>query len=393
MRSILFTFLLGITFFGNAQQTFETGKIIDSVSISNSTTETFALYLPKSYDASKPLPVVFIFEPAARGRIGIEPFIEASKTYEYILICSNDARNGSYERNFDIASRLFDSVFLNFKIKKGQVFLAGFSGGSRLASAIAVLTNQITGVVGCGAGFSMQPSHVPSIQNFLYAGVCGNRDMNYTEMIRAQGYLKRFNFTNALFTYDGNHSWPPSNEILKAFDWLDIQSHIKGIKMLTNDRIYQSYKKNYSIASVLETTGKPVRAVEYYERILTTYGALLQLDSISLKLKKLKKSKAYKIGLKLTSRAFDKEAKLTEKFYARFRKDFNDPDHSDLDWWKNELDAIQESSDPEMNIMIERLRFKIYALAFTKINPNLYQSTSQQKEFCNHIIKLMQNKI
>ena len=33
--------------------------------------------------------VIFIFDPAARGKIGIQAFIAAAEEYNYILVCSN----------------------------------------------------------------------------------------------------------------------------------------------------------------------------------------------------------------------------------------------------------------------------------------------------------------
>ena len=123
-----------------AQQSYEKSVLIDSIPVSNAVEETFALYLPEAYDAQVLSPILFIFEPAGRGKVGINAFIEAAEAYNYILVCSNNARNGPYDRNFAIASRLFTHVFSRFNIKEKGIYLAGFSGGSRLASSIAALT-------------------------------------------------------------------------------------------------------------------------------------------------------------------------------------------------------------------------------------------------------------
>ncbi len=390
MRIIQVVLLLHLTIVGNAQERFKKGEIIDSIPVSTVGKENFALYLPNSFDASKPSPILFIFEPAARGKIGVKTFIEASEKYGHILVCSNNSRNGPYNRNFDIANRLFDYAFTQFNIDKNQIFLAGFSGGSRLASAIAVLTDQINGVIACGAGFSLEPSHRPSFQKFSYAGICGDRDMNYTEMIQAKGYLQKLNFTNTLFTYKGDHKWPPSEQILQAFEWLEIRSHIKGIKTRNTKEIIESYQKNYELAYAAENNNEPVLAVENYERILTTYGKLLELDSINSKFKNIYKSKAYKTRLKSISKAFDKEAKLSNTYYLRFTKDYLNPDNSDMTWWKKEMDKLkEESSDPEMNKMLDRLRFKVFAMAFSRNNPNLHKSNEKQIRFCKDLCKLV----
>ena len=62
--------------------------------------------------------------------------------------------------------------------------LSGFSGGSRLACAIASLTDQFTGVIACGTGFPQIPEYIPSFQKYAYVGLCGNRDFNYSKMIK-----------------------------------------------------------------------------------------------------------------------------------------------------------------------------------------------------------------
>ncbi len=389
MRVPVFVFLWGFAFFGSAQPTFETGKVIDSIPVSENTKETFALYLPSSFDATQPSSIVFIFEPAARGKIGIEPFVEASEAYNHILICSNTTRNGPYERNFNATDRLFNHVFSNFKIKENQIFLAGFSGGARLASAIAVLTDQIAGVIACGAAFSSTPGHRPSIQKFAFVGICGDRDMNYMEMVRAKGYLQKFNFNQTLFIYNGKHSWPPSEQIKRAFDWLEIQSHKKGSKAKAETEIYKSYQKSYETALKSEADNTLLQAAENYERILLTYSSFYDLDSVAAKYKELQKSKLYKNSIKSLSKAFDKEAKLTTKFNTRFITDYSKPDKSDMDWWEQELGQLKESADPETNKMVERVRFKIFALAFSMNNPNLHQSSEKQKQFCNRIRKLI----
>ncbi len=370
-------------------QTYETGKIIDSVSVSETQNETYTLYLPSSYNATKLSSIVYIFDPMGRGKIGIAPFLEASETYGHILVCSNNTKNGPYNQNFDITGRLFSHIFSFFNINEKQIYLAGFSGGSRLASAIATLTNQIEGVVACGAGFSQLPMHVPSNQNYSYVGVCGNRDMNYTEMISVRGYLEQKKFTNTLITYDGNHRWPPPKQLLKAFDWLAIQTHIKGGVVLDEGKIKKSYLKNYKEAKRMENEGDLLGAVENYERILATYSSFYTLDSVVQGQTKIRKNKEYKNSIKALTAAFQKETELSNKFYSQFNKDYLMPTKANYGWWRKELgklEKVKSSSNVEMNKMVERIKTKIYIMAYSKNNP---ESTKKQKEFNSALFKLI----
>ena len=56
------------------------------------------------YEPEKPSPAIFIFEPMARGKIGIQPFISAAEQYGYILICSNNSKNGPYDLNLTLTN-------------------------------------------------------------------------------------------------------------------------------------------------------------------------------------------------------------------------------------------------------------------------------------------------
>ncbi len=393
MKLKMIALLLVYTHMSIAQNFYKKGEIISSISVSEDTKETFALYLPKSFEASQPSSVVFIFEPAGRGEVGIKPFIESSETYNHILICSNNSRNGSNDANFEIINRLFLSVFSKFKIDDKQVFLAGFSGGSRLASTIAVMTNKIAGVIACGAGFPLNQAYMPTIQKFSYVGICGKRDMNYTEMLNVKKHLKLLKFSNTLITYDGNHSWPPSKEILKAFDWLAIQLHKKKIKLLSKSEVFNNYEKSYSLAKQSEFNSKPLMAYENYERSINTYQAFYDLDSISIKYKKLQKSKAYKNSKRVELKMIAKETQLTNIFSQRFLKDDEYPEKANIHWWKKELDKLKPIDDnPSSKEMVERLKYKIFAWAAERNDPSIFKSSALKREFYDTICKLIYPK-
>jgi len=392
MRLIFFIFIVGIVYQVKAQQTIETGKLTDSIPVANTTNETFALYIPTSYEPSQASPVLFIFEPAGRGRLGVETFIEASETYGHILVCSNNSRNGPYERNFAIASNLFDHVFTKFNIDERQLYLTGFSGGSRLAWAIASMAENIAGVIACGAGMSESKTPILIRQEFAYAAICGDRDMNYKEMLDVMDYLGRTGQDLTLITFQGGHSWPPAAEIMQAFDWLALEAHQKGTIAIPEDKLYQSLERNYEIATNLETKGNLLGAAENYERVISSYGDLYELDSVITTLEDLKKGSLYKRASKSRKEAVAKEKELTSALYKRFNTEYNNLEKVDLQWWKKKLTQLNDKykdSTSEFQLMLERVQFYVYAMAYSRTNPNLYQSSEKQKNFCNEISKLV----
>ncbi|MFK7813792.1 MAG: hypothetical protein AB8B59_14960 [Maribacter sp.] len=391
------TALLVLCFFCSAlsAQQFETGIIVDSIPIAKSGDETFALYLPKDYKPDELSSILFIFSPSGDGKNGVKTFVKAAEARNYILVCSNNARNGPMNLNFEIAQRLFTHIFKNFNIKEESLYLAGFSGGSRLASAIATLSGQFEGVIACGAGFSPVPSHRPSTQKYSYVGICGDRDMNYKEMIGARGYLNRLNQRNTLFTFDGGHKWPPNEQILMAFDWLEIESLKKGNLEKQDSEVLNSYLKNIEEAKIALKNNEHIIAAESYDRAVNTYSSFFNLDSVRQNLKNLKKSKVYNNALKYRKKAFEKEDVLTSIFLKRFDIDYEDSEKANFKWWEREFEKLSKQvakGDSEMPKMIERLRFKVFVAAHMKINSDRLKPSENQVAFCKDLVSQLYPK-
>ena len=377
-----------------AQAKLEKGTIQDSIAIIGTSDEFFALYLPTSFADSVPSSIVFVFDPAARGAIGIQPFIDASEKYGHILVCSNNSRNASYERNFDIVNRLFNHIFSQFNIKEDEIYAAGFSGGSRLAAAIASLTNQFAGVLGCGAGFSGVQEHMPTTQNYAYVGLCGYRDMNYREMIDDNSYLNSIDFNSALFTFDGEHAWPPSAQITRAFDWLHLQK-LKKDNPVDSDKIRKSYRMQLQWLDVLEEAKEPLLLAEQYERLLKGYRGFIPLDSLDQHYHLLQKSKPFKEKKRALKTALSTEKKWTEKLRPQFFKDFEGQSRPLFDWWEkelNKLDALTKKGGVEIQKMVYRVKFDLYARAFSRKNWLALTSNQDEIALLNRFLEILYPK-
>ena len=378
----------------NAQQ-FEAGKIIDSLSIDKHKTETFTLYLPSTYNSKRAFPIVFIFSPSGNGKRGVETFIKSAEVSEFILVCSNNARNGSLTQNLNIAQRLFNHVFSNFNILENRIYLAGFSGGARLATAIASASNQIEGVIACGAGFISDPNYMPADPNFSYVGLCGERDINYREMFDVKKYLDQLNFHNTLFIFDGKHQWPTDEQLLLAFNWLEMEAIRKGHTTKSLHEIRELYSMDLSKATTMEKNNQLLIASQHFDRIINTYHSYFNLDTVRQRLLNLEKSKDYSNSLKNRNKAFEKEEELNLYFSKRFDEDYSEPNKNNLKWWAREFGKIDKrklKSNTQIIKMYERVRFKIFVTAYTISNQSNSNMSQEQKEFCKSLISLVQSK-
>ncbi len=372
----------------------EKGKVVDTVRVTNSEDESYSLYVPNAYDPDKLSAIVFIFDPVARGGVGIAPFIKAAEQYNYLLVCSNDSRNGPYERNFDIANRLFDQVFNTFQIDAKQVYTAGFSGGARLATAIAVLTDQIQGVIGCGAGFSSNTDHTPNFEKFSYVGLVGVRDMNYQEMVNNIKWLRRFKVENELFVSKDDHRWPNPDQILTAFDWLELQAYKRELRLKDTSTISHLYQKNLDAAYALEAQSELLNTVKEYERIIRNFAPYLDMEAHGKKIKELKRTQGYRREQRSVEEVKYLEIDITKKFRGRFMEELQSPDpEQDFTWWEREVQNFDkrymENKNPRLREMGERIRSSLFAIAFESGNGYKAANDMPKLLYCNEVLLVL----
>ncbi|WP_123890349.1 hypothetical protein [Flavobacterium frigidimaris] len=355
--SILFLF---VTVFGYTQdKVLQTGVIIDSIKIANTPTESYAIYFPKKYDGKTSLAVVFIFEPAGRGKKGIAPFILAAEMYNYILVCSNTSRNGSTQTNVAIANRLFDDVLQTCAIDSSQLYIAGFSGGARLASFFGISTGVFQGVIACGASFNGMDKFIPPANNFSYLGMIGNKDMNYLEMIENKHWLDNAKIVNTLFISHENHVWPKQSEMLRAFDWLEIQAYRKNIRPKNDTILKRIYNTNLRIADSLKANKEMVLSVNACEKGITFFNTN-EDNLLRAKIAEIKKSKEYKDEIGKMEKIKVLENELLDKLSLRFDQELKSAKStSNFKFWKSEIKNLKVMKLDDKNPLAQNMAIRV----------------------------------
>nr|WP_299386249.1 hypothetical protein [Allomuricauda sp.] len=377
-----------------AQKDYQTGVIHDSIVIKGVQNENFALYLPKSYSPEELNSIIFIFDPAARGAAAIQSFIPTAEKYGHILVCSNNSRNAPYERNFAIANNLFGHVFSSFNISEDEIYASGFSGGSRLATAIASLTNKFAGVVGCGAGFSGIPGQIPGAQDYVYVGLCGDRDMNYKEMLENKAFLNQIKFNSTLITFDAEHKWPPSEQIIRAFDWIYLQG-LKDLKPVPMEEVTSLYLKDHSLLEQFQEAGQMLYEAEQYERMVKDYSPLLEIDSLVQSYATFLRSKELKKAVAAVESAVETERDWVGKLDTQLLQDFAQPKNVNWKWWEkelNKLDKLALDKEPEIGKMAYRIKFDLFVRVYSRKNELLHQQSTAQNQFINDFLELLKPK-
>jgi hypothetical protein len=91
LRTAVVLLLLGRSLF--SQSTIPVGSVVPKVSCVEPS-QSYALYLPSSYSAKQKWPILYVFDPAARGERAVAVIKAAAEKFGYIVAASNNSRNG-----------------------------------------------------------------------------------------------------------------------------------------------------------------------------------------------------------------------------------------------------------------------------------------------------------
>jgi hypothetical protein len=218
---VLFAWLPGSSASG---QDLVAGEIIDRVVCAADPSQSYALYVPKQYTPSRPWPVIFAFDPGARGRVPVDRYQAAAERYGYIVAGSNNSRNGGMEFPKVLAA-LTNDVASRLAVDPKRVYLAGMSGGARTGTRrrARIEANRRRHRV----ERRIPRYHVRKTLSFPLFATAGTEDFNHLEMRKLDRALTS---PHRLAIFDGGHVWLSSELALQAIEWMELQAMKSGLK-------------------------------------------------------------------------------------------------------------------------------------------------------------------
>jgi dienelactone hydrolase len=283
------------------------GKVVEKVVVQAHPDQSYAVFLPTGYSPEKRWPTVFCLDPRARGKTAIERFVAGADELGYLVLCSNNSRNGlDWQTISNIFTNFWDDAHARFSIDEKRTYAAGFSGGSRLAATFASRCRGcLAGVIACGAGFpgDIQPDPKTT---FAYFGLVGVDDFNYGEMWELEKKLSQLTTPYHFETFPGGHEWPPVDSIKRALVWLSLQS-MKASPASTDDKFIDT-----------QLIVRTQAAEEFFkaQRWSDSYKAYLSIDRDFRGLRDTRPATEKSDQLK-KSADLKKEEKAEEEFYRR----------------------------------------------------------------------------
>lgn len=382
MRKIIL--LLFISTIGLAQdKEIPLGKITDSLSISGDR-GTYAVYLPTTYSEEKKWPVIMVFDPSGRGELAVSHFIEASERYGYIIAGSNNIKNATYQENFNIARAFYAEVLSRYSTDENGIYLGGFSGGARLASAIAVISKNIKGVLACGASFANNNTYIPKRNSFLYVGIVGDEDFNYREMKSADDYLNKLKFDSDLLIFSEGHVWPPKHFITKGVRLLTLKSMTRNILPKNEEKIKQFYTEDLEFNRDLVKRKEMLYAYRDLEAMKENYRFYFEKDSLKDLQKEVKRSKKYRTQRNSQYYVDEIEPSYYMDYLNYLPRDIAAAELESLGYWEGEINSLNKdfinSPDPAKQKMGKRL------ISFLTVVPSELEASYNEEENLHNLL-------
>ena len=332
-RNIIKAIFLAMTLVAGSQtssaqaQEIHKGKLIEKVVCRSNAQQSYALYLPSSYTHDKRWPIIYCFDPGARGQMPVERFKEAAEKYGYIVVGSNNSRNGSTEAPLAAVNAMLNDTQARFSIDERRVYTAGFSGGARVASSVGyALAGTIAGVIACGAGFphGLAPSRSTPFPLF---GTAGIEDFNFPEVKQLARALDSYGIASRVAVFEGAHEWPPSPVCVEAVEWMELQAMRGGRRAKDERLIEELFNKNVERARAQEAAGKLYDAFLSQDAIAHDFKGLKDVSEFEKHAAQLKEQKEVRQAIKQEMEMEKEQRRRVDELFA-LRNSLQDPEAS-----------------------------------------------------------------
>ena len=311
------TFVTASPSIGSEVDELPRGEVIEKVTCKADPQQSYSLFLPSRYTRDKKWPILYAFDPAARGKLPVNLFKEVAERFDFIVAGSNNSRNGVQVA--PMIAALWADTHARISIDERRVYTTGFSGGARVASAVGLTYPGVAGVIACSGGFPPRVSPSPSVP-FVFFGTTGTEDFNFPEMQQLKRKLDAAGVPNRLALFEGGHDWAPAELCGDAIAWLEIQAMKTGRRAKDEALIDQLFDEGSKEARALEAAQKSYEAYGVYEALADEFKGLRDVKEFEASIERLKTLKEIKAAIKDERAQEEKQDNLMAKFQTLIRQ-------------------------------------------------------------------------
>lgn len=341
-------FLILIPQVGDSQELkIPVGKIVDSIPATDSTASSFALYLPQNFSKEKEMPVIFVFDARGRGRATAQLFRTVAEEQSYIIATSNlDLRKDSLKNNIDKVGPFINQVDGMLPIDRKQVYVAGLSEGGKLATALPLIYNNISGVLAVENAW-MNTEYLNKNNKFMFSAIACDRNNSMFILEEIEVYLEKENHPTEMnfYTCEKEIEWPIADVIYNAVAGFTLQAMLEGKRPTDLELIKELYNSEVEYAQVLRRKREYYRAFEKLKQIEKKYaGFNIEIDLRDQK-RNIRRNKAFKQQRRDYRNVAVEEAAKQEEYINYMEADVVTSNFENIGWWAAQVEELKENEE------------------------------------------------
>jgi dienelactone hydrolase len=244
--------------------------------------------------------------------VPVERFREAAEKYGWVVLGSNNSRNGPWNVVVNAWNAMLTDSHQRFAIDDERMYATGFSGGARVAVSIAVGCKCLAGVMANGAGFPVDLTPSPQM-HFVFFGAAGVDDFNYAELKSLQEPLTKAGISHRVQTFEGRHEWPPVSVATAAVEWMELHAIKAGRRPRDDGFINAMWQQLLNEARTLEESKKYNEAYQLYFDLAQSFKGLRDVAEIETKVNQLGDSREVKAAIREEQTQIRKQRELESR--------------------------------------------------------------------------------
>jgi dienelactone hydrolase len=289
------------------------GQVIEKVLCAGSQGQSYSLYLPSNYTPGRRWPILYAFDPGARGRIPVTLYKDTAEKYGYIVAGSNNSQNFTNEPAERSIFAMWQDTHQRFSLDEHRTYTTGFSGGARTATMVALRCPvcAVAGVIAHGAGYpnSDKPSQKDT---FLYFAAVGNQDFNWGEIVELRRKREEWGLPYRVEVFDGEHQWASAEIVEEAIEWMQLKAMQTGSLRRDDAFIGQVFKEMEARAKEAENRRDAIGQLSAYRSLVSDFGGLKEVGEYAEELAALKRSALLKEAFKKEQDEIREQESLTQ---------------------------------------------------------------------------------
>jgi dienelactone hydrolase len=277
---------------------------------------SYTLYLPSSYSPSGRWPILYLFDPAGVGKRPVELYKDIAEKYGFILAGSNDSKNFSSDESKNV-SAIWQDTHSRLALDPRRIYTGGFSGGARVAGAMAMSCAQcqIAGVIASGAGYPA--SRPQAADKVLYFFAVGNEDFNWPEVVNIRRQREESGFPYRVHVFAGPHQWAPAEVMEDAVAWLQLKAMQGGNLPPDAAFIDRQWREAQAEPDDAEKKADAIAQLSALHSLAADFAGLKDAAEFGRRLSLLKNSAALKTALKTEQEQIAEQSALESEIFPK----------------------------------------------------------------------------